>query len=293
MSSKLHDYKWVNLKVNSRCNLNCNYCYETGMHGKELSIDEICLLMDDLKALGIKSIKLSGGEPLIRKDLEQIIEKARTDQFSVQLATNGTLLTEERLVSLEQSGLTEIYVSLGDRPGDGTISILDKLCKYAVRKNLKIRLGANVIVGRTFLNHFEEYMNKFNLYGINYLYIIPPKKGGDAEWFEAEKLSICDYAKLNKMIIHYSSHLHFILDCSFYWLNAGTENKYRCNAARNCFAISHDGNIIPCTFFNDKEFVAGNIRERSLEKILNENTFDHFHQYVDAMGEIKKVTPCI
>jgi radical SAM protein with 4Fe4S-binding SPASM domain len=293
MSYEMHEYKSANLKVNSKCNLNCEFCYETNFQKKDLSFHEIHVLLKDFKDLGFQSIKLSGGEPLLRDDLEQIIKQARSYNLIVQLATNGKTLTKERLDCLEHVGLNEIYISLGSSLEENTVKYLGELCKYKKLNNYKIKVGANLIIGKTFINIFDRNISMLYNNGIKLLYVIPPKKGGISGWFESEKLDFVDYIKIYKIINYTNKYFDFVLDCGFNCINSTIGQDEICHAGKLSLAVSSDGNVIPCPFFNQQEYVIGNIREQSLKTILACKTFDTFLSYQYESKETIGEPPCI
>ena len=78
-----------------RCNLTCKHCYSISAdhdYAGELSTDEVCTVMDDLKAFQVPVLILSGGEPLLRPDIFDIAARAKAMRFYVGLSTNGTLI---------------------------------------------------------------------------------------------------------------------------------------------------------------------------------------------------------
>ena len=78
-----------------RCNLTCKHCYAFSAdheYAGELSTGEVFGVMDDLKAFHVPVLILSGGEPLMRKDLFEIAERAKSMRFYTGLSTNGTLI---------------------------------------------------------------------------------------------------------------------------------------------------------------------------------------------------------
>ncbi len=80
-----------------RCNLSCLHCYSISSDKdfpNELSTDEVLAVMRDLRAFGVPALILSGGEPLLRKDLFEIAAHAREMRFYVGLSTNGTLIDD-------------------------------------------------------------------------------------------------------------------------------------------------------------------------------------------------------
>lgn len=94
---------------NSRC-VTCNVWQERSTH--ELTQEEWAETITQLHAVGCSTLILSGGEPLLRKDLEQLIRLARQLGMHVGLNTNGGLLTEQRLKQLLEAGLSSVSLSM-------------------------------------------------------------------------------------------------------------------------------------------------------------------------------------
>ena len=101
-----------------RCNLMCKHCYsisgDVDFPG-ELSTDEVFGVMDDLKAFGVPVLILSGGEPLLRKDIFDISRRAKDMGFYVGLSSNGTLIDRHNIGDIADIGYDYVGVSL-----DGT-----------------------------------------------------------------------------------------------------------------------------------------------------------------------------
>jgi len=102
--------------VTYRCNLRCTMCglYELREYSNpdELSAEEWKGIIQSAKKLGTFIISISGGEPLLRKDLEEIICHAERNKISTHLCTNGTLIDIDRAKSLRECGLKTISFSL-------------------------------------------------------------------------------------------------------------------------------------------------------------------------------------
>ena len=100
-----------------RCNLECAHCYiSAGPHESatsELDTAECLRIIDELLAVNpAPMIILSGGEPLLRQDLNQIAAYAAQRGATVVLGTNGTLLTEDRIAGLKAAGVRGVAVSI-------------------------------------------------------------------------------------------------------------------------------------------------------------------------------------
>lgn len=113
----------LRISVTDRCNFRCVYCMPKELFGADhafldrkalLSFEEIARLARLFAANGVEKIRLTGGEPLVRKGLERLIEQLRIipEISDISLTTNGALLTPERARSLANAGLKRITVSL-------------------------------------------------------------------------------------------------------------------------------------------------------------------------------------
>lgn len=109
---------YLRISVTDKCNLRCVYCMpERGLpwlpKADILSYEEISQLVRAAASVGVRSVRLSGGEPLIRKDLHRLVEEiAAIDGIAdIALSTNGLLL-EEQIDALRAAGLKRVNVSL-------------------------------------------------------------------------------------------------------------------------------------------------------------------------------------
>jgi len=97
-----------------KCNLNCKHCYSDAGNRprQELSTSEAMKVVDQIADFGVTALAFSGGEPLMRKDFFEVATRAVESGLYVSLATNGTLLTKERVRLLKRIGLNYVEVSL-------------------------------------------------------------------------------------------------------------------------------------------------------------------------------------
>ena len=101
--------------VGQRCNLKCVHCYSQSKdieYPGELNTKEAKAMLDGLAEYGAPVILFSGGEPLMRKDLMELITYAKDKGLRAVISTNGTLITEEKAEELKQFGLSYVGISL-------------------------------------------------------------------------------------------------------------------------------------------------------------------------------------
>jgi cyclic pyranopterin phosphate synthase len=122
----------LRISVTDRCNFRCVYCMPKEVYGRDhaflpraelLAFEEIERVARVFAALGVEKIRITGGEPLVRRDLERLIAKLAPLGLDLTLTTNGALLAEKAR-ALADAGLTRITVSL-DSLDDATFRAMN------------------------------------------------------------------------------------------------------------------------------------------------------------------------
>ncbi len=102
--------------ITRQCNLSCRHCYlDSGPDRAgpdELSTEEGFALIDDLAGMGVPLLIITGGEPLVRKDIWDLLPYARDRGIAIALSSNGTLITKDTAARLKQSGVEYVGISL-------------------------------------------------------------------------------------------------------------------------------------------------------------------------------------
>ena len=101
--------------VGQRCNLRCVHCYSHSRNKEytgELNTGEAKKFIEDLAGFGSPVILFSGGEPLMRPDILELIEYAKGLDMRAVLSTNGTLITEDTAAKLKELGLSYVGIRL-------------------------------------------------------------------------------------------------------------------------------------------------------------------------------------
>ncbi len=110
----------LRVSVTKRCNFSCVYCHDEGLgpvdrprsaHGEEMTPAEIERVVGVAREFGVRSVKFTGGEPLVRTDLEEIVARTVRQVPDVSLTTNGSMLAA-RAERLRDAGLKRINVSI-------------------------------------------------------------------------------------------------------------------------------------------------------------------------------------
>src|SRR5208282_1457593 len=160
----------IRISVTKRCNFGCIYCHDEGLgpvnrpraeHGEEMTPAEVERLVIVARELGIRSVKFTGGEPLVRADLEEIIARTVRHIDDVSLTTNGSML-EGRAEALRNAGLKRINVSIDSLDPSafqeirkGALAPVLRGIEAALRVGLK-PVKLNMVVFRATLPHIPE-----------------------------------------------------------------------------------------------------------------------------------------
>ena len=108
---------WLLAELTYRCPLHCVFCYNPVNYNSiqtELSTQEWIKVMREARELGAAQLGFSGGEPLLRDDLDILVAEARLLGFYTNLITSGVGLNEKRIASLKNAGLDHIQLSFQD-----------------------------------------------------------------------------------------------------------------------------------------------------------------------------------
>jgi PqqA peptide cyclase len=150
-----------------RCPLSCAYCsnpLELGLRDAELTTDDWARVFAEAAALGILQVNLTGGEPLVRPDLEALVAAARKSDLYINLITSGIPADPERLARLATAGLDSLQLSLQDTDPHGAARIAGrddieaKLKTAEATRALGLPLTLNVVLHRANIGRVGEFV---------------------------------------------------------------------------------------------------------------------------------------
>lgn len=152
-----------------RCPLSCPYCsnpidWNKDIYRQELTTADWQRVIQEARQLGVLQLGLTGGEPLLRCDLEIVVETAAALGLYTTLVTAGTLLSRSRAIGLSKSGLDHIQISLQDSRADGsdwiagTRSFEQKIAAARLTKELGFPLTLNFVLHRHNLDRIESML---------------------------------------------------------------------------------------------------------------------------------------
>ena len=125
------NFKYLRISITDKCNYRCSYCMPKDIFGKDhqflqkselLTYEEIIEVVKILKRYGLEKVRLTGGEPMLRKNIELLIKGLKDDALvnEVSITTNGSLLDHDKIRLLKTNGLDAITISLDSLSQDIT-----------------------------------------------------------------------------------------------------------------------------------------------------------------------------
>lgn len=156
---------WLLAELTYRCPLQCPYCsnpLDIARYSNELSTDDWLRVLRQAREMGAMQLGLSGGEPLVRKDLEEIVGEARTLGYYSNLITSGVGMDEARVAGLKERGLDHIQISFQASDEDlnnflgGTQSFQHKVEMARAVKSQGYPMVLNIVLHRQNIEQIED-----------------------------------------------------------------------------------------------------------------------------------------
>lgn len=292
----------IDLYLTNRCNLSCDFCsIQARRNMEELSLEKIKSIVDDAKKLGLKELHLTGGEPTLRDDLEDIVSYVVKSGLNTRLITNGTILSKERLEKLYELGLRNIMISIdGDAEyhnkerGEYAFERAIQTINNAIQLNMFVRV--NSVAWRDNANCILEMPKYLSDLGVKVYSIFLGSPLGYAQARKDKVITpycwkaFCD--KLRDKVKDISMKVvvekgFYFFEHDWYDINSLSGRGRGCNDIakyEDFFLIKNNGDMYPCVFFSNEAPPIGNIYDNSLEEIVNKF---REHEFYREIGNIQ------
>jgi len=170
---------WLVLELTYRCPLRCSWCnnpLDFDQVRNELTTEEWKQVLRDARKVGSVQLGFSGGEPLLRKDLEELVAEAETLGFYTNLITSGIGLTDERMARLKAAGLKHVQLSMQATDSqlcDSMVGLKDayemKMVAARIIKSHGLPMVMNVPVSRGNIAYIDDFIAMAEELGIEYI----------------------------------------------------------------------------------------------------------------------------
>ncbi|MCD4785828.1 MAG: radical SAM protein [Candidatus Eremiobacteraeota bacterium] len=268
-------------EITKQCNFNCAHCVVCATAKRpddEMTTEMAKRFTEKFADIGGRQIFFSGGEPLLRDDLEEIMNHAGNFGFhSFSIASNGSVLNEKRLKTLIKAGVNNMQFSLdGATPEENAsirgagIGAFEKILR-AIR--LTRDAGISVTVG-TFFNprnidsipDMVELCRREKVPMLRFSGFIPLGRGRCQEVIDGMKFSWEQIERFLKFICSYDPYQTGV-QIGFDHAFGPFMERNVCTAGKQIFYLSSNGDIYPCPSFLHPDFKCGNAFENSLEDL--------------------------
>ena len=261
------------------CNLNCKMCAQRKIYEKEIEVEKICHIYDDLASSGVFEIRLTGGEACLRRDIEEIVHVAKEKGLYVSLTSNGVYNdgVREKIINLP-IGL--YIISL-----DGTEKINELIrgrCAYSstiktirklVKNNKNVRV--NTVLMRQNKECIEELVDILEREGVSALTLTPLRPSGNAvKEFYKDKLTPEEYMHIVKKVNEIrKKYRNFSISTNYDVLsttpifNVPSHWSKMCVAGIEAACISPSGNLRACILQKGGKYDVGNLIKNTLNEL--------------------------
>jgi MoaA/NifB/PqqE/SkfB family radical SAM enzyme len=229
-----------------RCNLACTYCNEFDDVSKPVPMEEMYRRVDQLGELGTSVVTISGGEPLLHPELDDVIRRIRHNGIVAGLITNGYLLVPERVERLNRAGLEWLQISIDNVTPDDvskkSLKVLDKklqvLAEYA-----DFHVNINSVVGGGVSNPQDALVIGKRALELGFSSTIGIIHDGDGQLQPLGEEERRIYHEMKSMEKRSFTRVNSFQDN----IAQGKPNDWRCRAGARYLYICEDGLVHYCS----------------------------------------------
>ncbi len=323
---KEFEAKWVAWEITRRCNFNCVHCRSSSdMEMKDhpdFSTEEGFRIIDDIASYAQPVIVLSGGEPLLRKDVFELAKYGTDKGLRMCIATNGSLITDEICENMNASGIKMVSLSLDGSNAEVHDDFRSQKGAFEGVENaaaLFNKHGIKFLINSSFTKRNQEEIPKVYKLAKKlgatawYMFMIVPT--GRGEDIMNELISKEDYEELLEWHYEMEKNEKDLLvrpTCAPHYYRIVLQKqkeegekferrslKFSTGGSKGCIAgqviclIDVDENILPCSYF---PIPAGNMKEKSFKDIWENSTLfkemRDFKGYKGRCGQCEYVNVC-
>ena len=273
----------IQLQYNYKCNLSCKHCSIKRFQGKndarQFTIPDVKDLFHQADEMGLARVTITGGEPLIFKDFDELVAAIDPQKFFINCDTNGWFFDEKKAGHLKSIGVDRIQPSIDSlnaeehdsfRGAEGSHERAMKAVDIALDAGLGIFVQTVVTKQRLYSEEFIEYVEYFNKKGVG-VFVSYAKPVGSWEGNFDVLVNKDDMKYMEKLEKKHKVFTHLT---PAYGLNMG------CIAVKGMFSVTQYGDVLPCPYIH---ISIGNVFEEPLKDIIQRGLdIKYFGERVDT-----------
>ncbi|MCX7941264.1 MAG: radical SAM protein [Endomicrobia bacterium] len=253
-----------------RCNLKCLHCYipPQKKYKQEITTSVVKKIINEIASLGGLYLVFTGGEPLLRKDIFELVEYAKKKNFVVILFTNGSLMNKNSVENLAVSGVDSVEISIYGREHIHNKFVQRQVFNNVIEsiyllKQYRIDVCLKTLLTKLNYTEFEFIKNLARNLNIRLKvdFVVTPRNDGSAD--------VLRYTLDENRIYKFLSNQGVRLTYDRNFKNVMGEN-FLCSAGFNLVCVSPVGDVYPCI---QLPYKLGNVKKKSFVNIWRNNDF--------------------
>ncbi len=281
----------IQFQYNYACNFRCEHCsikkFQGKKEGRQFTMEDVKDLARQADEMGLARFVITGGEPLVFKDLGELVKAIDPQKFYINCDTNGWFLNEEKARYLREIGVDRIQLSLDSlnaeehdsfRNAPGSHARVIKAVDIALDAGLGIFIQTVVTKQRLYSDEFLEFIKYFNKKGVG-VFVNYAKPVGAWEGNFDALVNKEDMKYMEELEKKYKVFTHLT---PAYGLNLG------CIAVKGIISVTQYGDVLPCPYIHVS---LGNVFKEPLKDIIERGLdIKHFGERVETclIGEDRK-----
>jgi len=229
-----------------RCNLACGYCNEYDQTSKPIELAVVKSRLDKLADLGTSIVTISGGEPMMHPELDQIIHHIRQRGMIAGLISNGYYFTPERIKRLNKAGLEYLQISIDnvepDEVSRKSLRVLDKKLRY-LSEHADFHVNINSVIGGGIKNPEDALTVARRAVELGFSTTVGVIHDGDGILKPLSKREKDIFQEVKKMGNKDHARLNWFQDS----IAEGKPYNWRCRAGARYLYICEDGKVHWCS----------------------------------------------
>lgn len=273
----------IQFQYDYRCNFLCEHCsikrFQGKKEGRKFTMADVRELSRQADEMGLARFVITGGEPLVFKDFDALVEAIDPQKFFINCDTNGWLLDKARAEHLKSIGVDRIQLSLDSfnaeehdsfRRAKGSYARVMAAVDAALGAGLSIFIQTVVTKQRLYSEEFIQFLEYFSGRGIG-VFVSYAKPVG--AW-EGKYDGLVDKADMDYMRELEKKHNVFTHLTPAYGLDMG------CIAVKGMISVTQYGDVLPCPYIHTS---LGNVFQEPLKTIIERGmNIKHFGEHVDT-----------
>lgn len=250
-----------------RCNLSCTYCNEYDDFSKPVTLETMVHRVELLGRLKTGVVTLSGGEPLLHPELDEIIRAIRKNATLAGLITNGYLLTADRIRKLNDAGLDYLQISIDNVMPDAvskkSLKVLDKKLQL-LAEHADFHININSVLGGGISTPEDALVVGRRAMELGFTSTVGIIHDGDGQLRPLAERERAVFMEMKKLEKSHFSRLNYFQDN----IANGQPSDWRCRAGSRYLYICEDGLVHYCS--QQRGFPAKPLEHYTVEDIRRE-----------------------